>query len=87
MRPWPSRRSIAATTATMVIATAIADMAAPQQRPALSGAAIAAGAAERDRERYYADREWDEYCFSKYRSYDPRTGTYLGHDGYRHPCR
>jgi hypothetical protein len=21
-----------------------------------------------------------------YRSYDPRSGTYLGFDGYRHPC-
>jgi hypothetical protein len=21
-----------------------------------------------------------------YRSYDPRSGTYLGNDGYRHPC-
>jgi hypothetical protein len=21
-----------------------------------------------------------------YRSYDPRSGTYMGNDGYRHPC-
>jgi len=48
------------------------------------GAAIASGAAER---QYREDREWDAYCFSKYKSYDPRTGTYLGYDGYRHPCR
>ena len=26
------------------------------------------------------------YCFSRFRSYDPSTGTYLGNDGYRHPC-
>ena len=26
------------------------------------------------------------YCFSRFRSYDPRSGTYLGYDGYRHPC-
>jgi hypothetical protein len=26
------------------------------------------------------------YCERRYRSYDPRTGTYLGYDGYRHPC-
>lgn len=26
------------------------------------------------------------YCFSKYRSYDPSTGTYMGYDGYRRPC-
>jgi BA14K-like protein len=26
------------------------------------------------------------YCMQTYRSYDPRSGTYLGLDGYRHPC-
>src|SRR5579871_7015755 len=26
------------------------------------------------------------YCASRYRSYDPATGTFLGHDGVRHPC-
>ena len=26
------------------------------------------------------------YCEQTYRSYDPRSGTYLGYDGYRHPC-
>ncbi len=26
------------------------------------------------------------YCMSRFRSYDPRSGTYLGSDGYRHPC-
>lgn len=26
------------------------------------------------------------YCLRRFRSYDPRTGTYLGYDGYRHPC-
>ena len=26
------------------------------------------------------------YCTQTYRSYDPRSGTYLGNDGYRHPC-
>jgi hypothetical protein len=25
-------------------------------------------------------------CSRKYRSYDPATGTYMGYDGYRHPC-
>ena len=28
----------------------------------------------------------DAYCFSRFRSYDPRTRTYMGYDGYRHPC-
>jgi hypothetical protein len=26
------------------------------------------------------------YCAQKFHSYDPRTGTYLGNDGQRHPC-
>ncbi|HWW46885.1 MAG TPA: BA14K family protein [Xanthobacteraceae bacterium] len=26
------------------------------------------------------------YCAQRFRSYDPRSGTYLGHDGYRHAC-
>ena len=26
------------------------------------------------------------YCMRRFRSYDPRSGTYLGYDGYRHPC-
>jgi hypothetical protein len=26
------------------------------------------------------------YCASRYRSYDPASGTYLGYDGHRHPC-
>jgi hypothetical protein len=26
------------------------------------------------------------YCLQRFRSYDPRSGTYLGYDGYRHPC-
>jgi hypothetical protein len=26
------------------------------------------------------------YCASRFKSYDPATGTYMGHDGLRHPC-
>jgi hypothetical protein len=26
------------------------------------------------------------YCARRYRSYDPRSGTFLGFDGLRHPC-
>ena len=26
------------------------------------------------------------YCMQRYKSYDPGSGTYLGYDGYRHPC-
>jgi len=30
---------------------------------------------------------WEAYCFSRYRSFDPITGTYLGYDGRRHYCQ
>jgi hypothetical protein len=26
------------------------------------------------------------YCMRRFKSYDRRSGTYLGYDGYRHPC-
>ena len=26
------------------------------------------------------------YCAQRFKSYDPRSGTYLGYDGLRHPC-
>jgi hypothetical protein len=26
------------------------------------------------------------YCMQRFKSYDPSSGTYLGYDGYRHPC-
>jgi len=26
------------------------------------------------------------YCAQRFRSYDPYSGTYVGYDGYRHPC-
>ena len=50
---------------------------------------------------YYDDQYYDDrgvvaevpagggdvaYCMQTYRSYDPQSGTYLGYDGYRHPC-
>jgi hypothetical protein len=33
--------------------------------------------------------EYDDavaYCMQRFKSYDPGSGTYLGYDGYRHPC-
>jgi hypothetical protein len=32
-------------------------------------------------------RQWVAYCSAKYRSFDPRSGLYLGYDGQYHPCR
>ena len=34
---------------------------------------------------YYGNRH--AYCSQKYRSYNPRTGTYTGYDGRQHYCR
>ena len=31
--------------------------------------------------------DWYAYCHSRYRSFNPRSGTYLGYDGYEHFCR
>ena len=31
-------------------------------------------------------RGWYNYCRSRYRSFDPRTGTFLGYDGREHFC-
>ena len=40
---------------------------------------------------YYAPApwtpQWYSYCATKYRSFDPRSGTFIGYDGYRHMCR
>ncbi|PXW56420.1 BA14K-like protein [Chelatococcus asaccharovorans] len=33
------------------------------------------------------DPDWIAYCSSKYRSFDPASGTYLGYDGRRHICQ
>ncbi|MET0277599.1 MAG: BA14K family protein, partial [Pseudorhodoplanes sp.] len=34
-----------------------------------------------------AGGDWYAYCASKYRSFDPASGTFLGYDGLRHPCQ
>lgn len=52
----------------------------------LAGLALgaAAGAAAAQSGPRYDDAV--AYCMQRFRSYDPRTGTYLGYDGLRHPC-
>ncbi|MBS0248505.1 MAG: BA14K family protein [Proteobacteria bacterium] len=35
----------------------------------------------------YGRGDWLSYCFSRYRSFDPVSGTYMGYDGRRHLCR
>lgn len=51
------------------------------------GAAIAGS--QQDHDYYYShrnDRAWRSRCRSAYSSFDYRTGTYRGADGYRHYC-
>ena len=47
---------------------------------AVIGGAIAASAAEQQR------RDAINYCMQRFRSFDPQSMSYLGNDGYRHPC-
>jgi len=51
------------------------------------GAAIYGSERERDtiRPRLH-DRRWLNWCARRYRSFDRRSGTYLGYDGFRHYC-
>ena len=54
--------------------------------PVIGGALVGAYAAPRV---YYNEGEGDghvQYCLDRYRSYDPRSNTFLGYDGYRHEC-
>jgi hypothetical protein len=36
---------------------------------------------------YGGGGDWIAYCSSKYRSFNPATGLYLGYDGQYHPCQ
>jgi hypothetical protein len=49
------------------------------------GAGIAA-AASAPPPVYVVPNDAVAYCMRRFRSYDPASGTYLGYDGYRHPC-
>ena len=53
-----------------------------------AGAAVAAGVAGAAVGAAVASQgNSANYCASRYRSYDPSSGTYLGNDGLRHPCQ
>ena len=63
----------------------------PAVGAAVVGGAIAAAAASSA--PYYGDAgpapaggDAVAYCQSRFKSYNPATGTYLGYDGLRHPC-
>lgn len=52
------------------------------------GAIIAGAASEQDKQQKIQEYDrWTAYCSAKYRSFDVRTGTFLGNDGRRHVCQ
>ena len=53
---------------------------------ALIGGAIASSQANAAQQQNAVGQQNHEYCSQRYRSYDPRSGTYLNNDGNRYPC-
>jgi hypothetical protein len=61
---------------------------------AIIGGAIASQPYAYEAEPAYAEPVYEgegggdttAYCMSRFKSYDPGSGTYLGYDGLRHPC-
>jgi hypothetical protein len=63
---------------------------------AILGGLLAAPYYYRGGQYYYPDSGYYAYgsapgstvadCMRRFKSYDRRSGTYLGYDGYRHPC-
>jgi hypothetical protein len=52
---------------------------------AILGSALANSGGDRVIRRSYGSSHVDA-CYARYRSYDERTDTFLGYDGYRHRC-
>lgn len=72
-----------------LIGGAIASQAAPAPGPGYYPGAPAAaygGGPVPVGNVYGRDPNWVSYCASRYRSFDPVSGTYLGRDGFRYPC-
>jgi hypothetical protein len=51
------------------------------------GGRLRAGGGALDGNNSYAMSPGDGDCALRYRSYDPASGTYVGHDGRRHSCQ
>src|SRR5467141_1267359 len=51
------------------------------------GGHLRAGGGALDGNNSYALSSGDSDCAQRYRSYDPASGTYVGHDGRRHSCQ
>lgn len=56
----------------------------PYYYPAAPGRAVVQNRSAGALEPWSPD--WHDYCASRYRSFDPSSGTYLGYDGSRHFC-
>lgn len=54
-------------------------IASSQAQPAYPGAPVG--------NVYGRDPNWVNYCASRYRSFDPASGTFLANDGNRYPCQ
>jgi hypothetical protein len=52
-----------------------------------AGAIIGGAIASQNAAPVARSDDWIAYCSSKYRSFDPASGTYLGYDGLRHVCQ
>jgi len=50
------------------------------------GAAIGAAAISAAQQNAQRQQDAVAYCMQRFRSYNPRTGTYTGYDGLQHPC-
>lgn len=57
---------------------------------AAAGAILGGALSSQAQAPYYEDRYYYDdavqWCMRKYKSYDPYSRTWLGRDGYRHPC-
>jgi len=51
-----------------------------------AGALIGSAIASQPGAVYVEGGDPEAYCFRRFKSYDPASGTYLGYDGFRHPC-
>jgi BA14K-like protein len=51
------------------------------------GGLLRAGGGALDVNNAYGRSPGDGDCAQRYRSYDPASGTYVGHDGRRHSCQ
>jgi hypothetical protein len=56
------------------------------QRNVFSPGGVGGGVGALEGNNSYAMSPEDGYCARRYRSYDPASGTYRGHDGRRHSC-